>query len=188
MTPPSCSWSKILGLGRFLIVFQRLFTVLKVFSSQLITSYLDRMRTVSHTLHYTEGENNRGWIIHWQEAAHPTKKWLNFRNSSPNVDATLLFNLKLSPPTPLFCNKDEGQCVPLMFWLLLPPSGASVTRLPGIRRRPFAPDDIPLFSMLTGRSSSELGQEINSRGPPDSTGGVFKEQACWTLPITKHKM
>ncbi|CAG03456.1 unnamed protein product [Tetraodon nigroviridis] len=65
---------------------------------------------------------------------------------------------------------------------------ASVTRLPGITRRLLALDDIPLFLTLTGRSSMERGQEINSGGPPDSTGGVFKELACWTLPITKHKI
>lgn len=82
LCPPSSPWGTFLGLWRFLIVSRRLFALLKVFSSQLNTSYLDRMCTVSHTLHFTEGENNRRWIIDWQEAARPAKKAIGFQKPS----------------------------------------------------------------------------------------------------------
>lgn len=44
----------------------------RFYSSQLITCYMDRRSTVSHTrLHITEKENKHGWIITWREAILP---------------------------------------------------------------------------------------------------------------------
>lgn len=158
---------------------------------------MDRRSTVSHTcLHITEKENKHGWIITWREAILP--KVIGFQRRPPYPipqSTSRLFNLRLtSLLLPLTNSKVRVRslCLPAVS-LALPQicfarSVPSVTCLPSITRRQLAPNDIPLFWPLIGRSSSERKQEINSRGPLDSTGGVFKELARWTLPITNHKM
>lgn len=84
---------RILKLWYFLIVSMCLVTVLKVYSSQLITCYLDQISTVTHSrLCFKAGENNHSESsIGMRRRPQKKKKKNGFWNLSPTCPSHIAF-------------------------------------------------------------------------------------------------